>query len=149
MKFEHECNVVNAPKFWDWIVNRGGVARWPSVNLANLGASWSTPAKDTTGAPTTKPTWQVGNTPTIFTDPAKIGVYVDVEVNRFRVGIRRGSQGYTFKCTDGGSRKIRAAIETAGEGAYHVFDYDTQEAVIMAPKGEPISLAEWHKREGV
>ena len=57
----------------------------------------------------------------------------DIEVKRFRVGVRWGSQGFTLKVTDGGSRRIRREVSKAGDGAYHVFDYMTQEAVIMKP----------------
>jgi len=139
---KHRCTIDNAPRFADWIENRGGVAIWRSVNLPNPGASWSTPALTEEGEPYPKPTWQVDTKPdAVITDPRDIEVTVDREVKRFRVGIRR-SNGFSFKVTDGGSRRIRAAVEKAGEGAYHVFDYDTQEAVIMVPASS-VSLQEW------
>lgn len=71
-------------------------------------------------------------------------VAIDREVKRFHVAIRMGSQGFSMKCTDGASRRIRSAVAKAGEGAYHVFDYTTQEAVIMAPE-KVIPLPEWEK----
>ena len=43
-QFKHTCAPENAPKFLDWIKNRGGVAVWKSINLSNPDASWSTPA---------------------------------------------------------------------------------------------------------
>jgi hypothetical protein len=48
-----------------------------------------------------------------------------------------------MRLTAGGSRKVRAAIAKAGLGAYHVFDYELQEAVIMAPTGAAITLTQW------
>lgn len=39
----------------------------------------------------------------------------------------------TLKVTDGGSRRIRAAVSKAGEGSWYTFDYSTQEAVILKP----------------
>ena len=142
---KHNCTVENAPRLADWIQNRGGVAVWRSVNLSNPGASWSTPLLTEDGKPCSKPTWQAGAEPEqVITDPSDIEVTVDREVKRFRVGIRPGSQGLSLKVTDGGSRRIRAAIEKAGEGAYHNFDYDTQEAIIMAPEPEStMSLRDW------
>jgi len=56
-----------------------------------------------------------------------------IEVKRFRVGLRMGSQGFLIKVTDGGSRRIRREVSKAGEGAFFVFDYSEQSAVIMKP----------------
>lgn len=162
MKYKHSCNIANAPKFADWIANRGGIAVWQSVNLSNPGASWSTPATIRKGdchtgpgqeyrdtaldaddiVPYPKPTWQAGNEPTVITDPAEVEVYESKEVKRFRVGVRMGSQGFTLKVTDGGTRRIREAVAKAGEGAFHGFDYDTQEAIIYAATTIG-SLKEW------
>jgi len=80
----------------------------------------------------------------VITDPNEVGVSLDREVRRFRVGVRAGRQGLSLKVTDGGSRKIKAAVEKAGEGAYYVFDYYNQEAVILAPE-KTCSLTEWYK----
>jgi len=133
----HTCTIENAPRFWDWIQGRGGIAVWHSVNLANPGASWSTPADVTT-----KPTWEAADAPErIVTDPERVIVSVDREVKRFHVGVRRGDQGMTFKVTDGGSRRIHREVEKAGEGAYHRFE--CQDAVIMAPESA-MTLSEWH-----
>jgi len=140
---KHECAPENAARMMDWIANRGGVAIWESVNLANLGTSWSTPATHADGSAATKPTWQSNNQPArIIIDPADIEVVTRREVKRFRVGVRIGAQGMTAKVTDGGTRKIRAAVEKAGDGASYAFDYQTQEAVITVP-GERVSLVEY------
>lgn len=142
MMFEHECAAENAPKFLDWIKNRGGVAVWRSVNLSNPGQSWSTPALTTEGQPYAKPTWESDSKPEkVVTDPAKVKVFTSREVKRFHVAVRRGD-GFSFKCTDGSSRKIEREVGKAGDGAYYVFDYDSQEAVIMAPSSA-IPLSEW------
>jgi hypothetical protein len=139
----HECSVENAPKMREWIKSRGGVAIWTSVNLSNLGASWSAPALTLDGTPALRPTWEADGKPSrIITEEADIDVVTRKEVKRFRVGLRRGSQGFSVKVTDGGSRKIRAAVEKAGEGATYRFDYDSQEAVIEVP-GEVLPLNRW------
>lgn len=138
----HITNVANAAKIWTWLNERGGLAIWESINLSNLGATWTTPANDKDGEPTKKPTWQAGETPRIITDPAEVLVSIDREVKRFRVGIRLGSQGMTYKVTDGGSRRIRKEVAKAGKNAYHLFDYETQEAVIMA-SDKTVPIAEY------
>ena len=136
------CTLENAPKFSDWIKNRGGVAHWRSINMSNLGASWSTPAL-TDGKPTPKPTWEAESTPEIVvTNPDEVLVSVDAEVKRFHVAIRPGSQGFILKVSDGGTRRIRKEVAKAGEGSYHTFDYETQDAVIWKPK-ETQTLREW------
>ena len=129
-----------------WLTNRGGIAVWQSINLSNPGASWTTPAHNDDGSLYAKPNWQAGNEPRIITDPADIAVSTDRELKRFRVGIRRGTQGYMMKVTDGGSRRIHAEVAKAGEGAYHVFDYSTQEAVIMKPV-EVLPIIDYLRRE--
>ena len=141
-KYKHSCHIDNAPKFAGWIAHRGGVANWHSVNLSNPGASWSSPAKAKDGTPMPKPTWQAGNEPEVITKAEDIEVFTAKEVKRFRVGIRRA--GFMLKCTDGASRRIRAAVAKAGEGAYHELDYSTQEAVIMQTTSLG-SLKDWVK----
>src|SRR5271157_6212623 len=139
---QHIVTEENAAKFADWLKNRGGIFVWESVNLANPGASWSTPAI-TDGKPTGKPTWQAGNTPVRhITDPSEVLVSRDREIKRFRFGVRMGGNGLSLKVTDGGSRKIRSEVAKAGNGAYHVFDYFSQQAVVMAPEKQ-IPLPEW------
>jgi hypothetical protein len=139
-QFDHSCDAENASKFYEWITTRGGLAVWHSVNLSNCGASWTTPAKTEHGLPMGKPTWEAGNEPVIHTDPARIGVYTAKEVKRFRVALRRA--GTALKVTDAGSRKIRAAVEKAGDNAFYRFDYGSQEAVICIT-GDEIPLPEW------
>jgi hypothetical protein len=142
---KHSCTAENAPMFLDWIKNRGGIAVWRSVNLANPGASWSTPAY-TDGKPTVKPTWESGDEPeAIYISTDDIEVFTSKEVKRFHVAVRMRGCGFTLKCTDGATRRIRREVAKIGEGAYYQFDYDTQDAVIMKPSGT-ITLTEWEKQ---
>lgn len=88
-----------------------------------------------------RPHWSATTTPKfIITDPTEVTVDVPKEVKRFRVGLRRGAQRFKVKCTDASSRRIRAAVEVAGDGAWYEFDYDTQEAVIyVAERSVPLN----------
>ena len=140
-----QCSPANAEKFWDWIQNRGGVAVWKSVNLSNPGVSWSTPrfTEDDPPKPYPKPTWQAENEPSrVITDPADIEVAFDREIKRFGVEIRQSANGLQLKCSDASSRRIEREVARAGMGAYHEFDYGTQEAVIMKPE-KVMPLTEW------
>ena len=142
-------NIVDAKKGWYWITNRGGIAIW-EVQLIGGGPggvrSYMSPACQLDGSPMTKPHWSVGNKPReIVTDPREISVVEPKEVKRFHVALRMGRQGLTMKCTDASTRKIRAAVEKAGEGAWYEFDYSTQEAVIYAA-GAEIALKDWADR---
>ncbi len=137
----HHCDPENAGKFKAWIATRGGVAVWRSINLSNPGGSWSTPALAADGGPMRKPTWEAESAPSrIITDPAEILVTVPREVKRFHVAVRRSSM--SLKCTDGATRKIRAAVDKAGDKAWYEFDYGTQEAVILVPDRE-VTLDQW------
>jgi hypothetical protein len=140
----HECEPENAARMLDWIKTRGGVAIWPSLNLSNPGASWSTPALTEDGKPYPKPTWEAANEPErIIKDASEIVVVTRREVRRFRVAIRStGPMGLTFKCSDASSRKIREAVAKVGEGASYHFDYEHQQAVIAAPS-ESVTLDKW------
>jgi hypothetical protein len=132
---KHIVASENAERIWNWLQTRGGLAVWMSINFSNFGASWTTPVNDANGTPTGKPTWQADSKPfRIITDPDEVVVAVDEEVKRFHVATRVGSQGFTMKCTDGATRRIRHEVMKAGEQAYYRFDYETQEAVILKPK---------------
>lgn len=145
----HRCTAENAQRFWDWLTTRGGLAIWGSVNLSNPGLTWTAPHLDPQGLPKDKPNWQCGSSPIrIITDPSEVLVSVDTEVKRFHVALRRGSQGLTMKLTDASSARVIKATEKAGEGAYYVFDYETQEAVILAPTSEQ-TLKSWAHEKGL
>ena len=143
MNTPHIVNSNDAPRISEWLTSRGGVAIWRSINLSNPGASWTTPALNSDGSRVMKPNWQCDSQPErVIVNPADIQVSFDIEVRRFRVGIRVGGQGTMLKVTDGGTRRIRSAVAKAGTGSYHHFDYTTQEAVIFKPD-KVISLVEW------
>lgn len=142
------CKAENAGKILDWMRTRGGIAVWVSVDLSSPGECMITPYLNMEGNVKTKPHWRMDNTPErVITDPAMVVVSTDVEVKRFRIALRIGSQGMSIKVSDGGSRRIRKEVEKAGDGAYYVFDYATQEAVIMKPKGEYVPLDEWERKQ--
>jgi hypothetical protein len=130
----HEVAPENALRMFEWIKTRGGIAVWPSINFSNLGQSWSTPYRTPEGELMLKPTWQADSKPSrVITDPNDVVVIARKEVKRFRVAIRRGSQGMSFKLTDASSRKLRATCDKLStESSYH-FDYETQEAVFTIP----------------
>lgn len=140
---KHRCTSENAATFWKWFQERGGIAVWKSVNLANPGASWTTPLKSADGSPTNKPTWEAEDRPSlVIFDPAEVAVDVPKEVKRFHVAVYMGGQGLTVKCKPGSTRRIHRAVAKAGENAWYEFDYMTQEAVIYVP-GETTPLPEY------
>lgn len=139
-------NEENARKMKSWIDTRKGVAVWPSIDLSDPSFQMLSPVVDPLGNAYKKPSWKCSNTPTIITDPKDILVSVDKEHKRFHVAVRNGSNGFSLKVTDGGTRRIRSEVEKAGNGAYYVFDYsDYKNAVIMKPEGKSIPLSEWSK----
>lgn len=133
----------SARQIAEWLQKRGGIAIWESVNLSNPGASWTTPAYNKDGTPTAKPTWEAASKPArIIRDPSEVVVSKDVELKRFHVAVRFGSQGMMLKVSDGGSRRIRREVVKAGDGAYHLFDYAEQSAIIMKPASQ-VPLGKW------
>jgi hypothetical protein len=119
----------------------GGIALWRSANSATRG-SWTAPPCGLTVVPG-KPTWEADDQPArTITDPAEVIVDTPVEVRRFHVAVRRGSQGLSLKLTDGATRRVHAACAKAGDGAWYSFDYATQEAVVWRA-GESVPLPEF------
>jgi hypothetical protein len=143
MEYKHTVTEENAEKFAEWIQTRGGIAVWNSKDLSDPGYSVSSPVNRETGEPVVQPHWKVGMQPDlIITDPDEIEVVRFEEARRFRVALRRGSQGLKIKLTDAASEKVNKALEKAGEGSSYVFDYMTQEAVILKPANN-CSLSDW------
>jgi hypothetical protein len=133
----------NAKRIANWLRTRGGIAIWQSIDFNRLGKTLTTPATTAEGAPFPKPVWWVAGEPAcIITDFADVIISNDVEVKRFHVALRMGANSLQVKCTDGATRRIRAAVAKAGEGAYHTFDYERQDAVIMKPEAQ-VPLLEW------
>jgi len=145
---KHQVQVENAAQILQWLETRGGLAIWRSINLSNPGVSWACPLNDENGLPKGKPSWQADNQPErIITDIDEVEVVTALEVKRFHVGVRTGGNGLQLKVTDGGSRRIKAAVAKAAENradknAWHEFDYSTQEAVILVP-GKVVPLRDW------
>src|ERR1035437_8627895 len=127
---KHRVKAENAARIWEWLETRGGIVVWDSVNLSNPGASWTGPLNDKDGKPAIKPNWQCANTPgRVITDAAEVVVDVPKEVKRFHIAIRMGSQGISYKVTDGGTRRIRAACAKAGKDSWYEFNYVEQSVV--------------------
>lgn len=140
---KHQIVPADAERIADWLKNRGGLFIWGCLDLGSAGRTWTTPATNADGTPVTKPHWSASNTPIRhITDIADVEVCHDKEVKRFRVGLKRGS-GFRIDVSDAGSAKIKREVAKAGDGAYHEFDYETQEAVIMAPD-KVVPLSEWN-----
>lgn len=133
----HLIEAANAARIYDWLKTRGGLAVWGSVNLSDPTKSWTAPLNDDNGVRKTKPRWECTTEPVrIITDPAEVMVSVPKEVDRFRVAVRMGAQGFMLKLTDASGRKLNARKEKAhakhNTTVFHEFDYNTQEAVIYA-----------------
>jgi hypothetical protein len=132
----HRINPENAKAVWKWLLLRGGISLWQSVDLSDPGKTWMTPTL-LVDKPYPKPSWQSAETPfRHITDPDEVLVDIPKEVKRFRVGVENA--GMQFIVTAGGSRKIREAVSKAREQhgvdvAWYEFDYMSQEAVILVP----------------
>ena len=149
---KHTVQQENAEKIWEWLHNRGGLAIWKSINLSNPGASWTGPAMDKEGQPSTKPTWQAANQAgRIIAQVDEVVVSIPKEVARYHIGIRMGRQGLSMKVTDASTAKIRKSVDFAekkfGKPSWYKFDYETQEAVIMIDD-QLIPLADYAKEKG-
>ena len=140
----HGIREENAGKILDWIKTRGGVAVWRSVNLSNPGMSWTCPLNDEYGVAKPRPYFEAEGTPSrVIKSTDEIMVHTDVEVKRFKIHLRMSSNGLMLKLTDHSSAKVNKAVREAGKDAYHLFDYATEQAVILAPDGNSITLTEW------
>lgn len=133
----------DAERIRSWIETRGGAHVWDSCNLSDPGARWVVPVRHPDGTVNEqKPHWGAGRVIRTLTRLDEVEVVTGQLVRKFHVGVRMGSQGMMLKVTEGGSRRIRAAVEKAGDGAWYEFDYSTQDACIYAP-GPPQNLAVW------
>lgn len=147
----HVCDEGNALKFREWLATRGGLLIWKSVDLGNLGASWTTPALTAEGLPYPKPTWQAESTPSRrITDPAEVVVTTAREYKRFHVGVRAGC-GLALVVTDAGSRRIRKEVaraeEATGKPAWYVFDYGSEQNAVILVEDSRVPLSEWNPGE--
>ena len=141
----HDITAEKAPLMLGWLKDRGGLAIWQSTNL-NYPMSWTCPVNDEHGQPKPKPYKVAADQPErIITSTDEVLVHTDHEVARFHVAVRMGRQGLQVKLTDASTAKVKKALEKAGDYAFHRFDYETQEAVIMAPDGQSLTLTQWAK----
>lgn len=147
MNYQVECCEEHALKFWTWIHHRGGVAKWRSADLGDLGKTWSTPYLDKEGKPTPKQTWKMEDKPEkIVTDPAQVRVYAPLEMDRFPVSVKRGD-AFRFVLTDASSRRLKSRLKKVGDDAFYEFDYSTQEAIIFANDWET-TLKDYAEKKG-
>jgi len=134
MNEPHNCAPENAAKFADWIQNRGGVAVWRSLNMANPGASWSGPALKEDGTPSGKPTWQAEEKPSrIITSLREVAVTSGRAVKTFRITLQNGD-GMSITLTPGSSRTLRKHLDDVGESAWYEFGgFDGRDCTIFVP----------------
>lgn len=145
----HQLTTTAAEKVRLWIRERGGAQVFQSINLSDIGRQMIVPLRGPNGEAVGKPHWSMGNDPVrVLTAESECDVCLDKEVKRFHVAVRMGGNGLMMKCTDGSSIRIRRAVERAGKGAYHEFDYSTQEAVIYAPE-RIVPMEEWNSPEAI
>ena len=147
----HEISPSNAPKIWEWLNIRGGLAIWGCCDLSRPGQTWTTPVNDANGNPVGKPTWAASQIIQTITDPAEVIVIKEKIVKRFHVAVRMGGNGFSLKVTDGARRNIDKYVtkyqNEYGE-AWHDFDYYSYEnCLILVPDGKS-PLAEWMAMQG-
>lgn len=143
----HQLTTASAVKVRLWIKERGGAQVFGSINLSDLGRQMIVPVRDPEGQSVGKPHWSMGNQPVrVLHSETECEVCLDKEVRRFHIAIRLSGNGLMMKCTDASSERIRKAVEKAGRGAYHEFDYETQEAVIFAPE-RIVPMEDWHPEQ--
>lgn len=137
-----EVDACHAARVTRWIVHCGGVAVWGCLDLATPSRQWFTPARLTDGAPSRPPHWSAPEQPQrIITDTGAVEVVERREVCRFHVAVRPG-YGVSRRLTAASSRRLNAALETAGDGATHLFEGD--EAVVFAVVRR-LPLARWQE----
>ena len=109
-------SLENAPKFADWLANRGGLLVWQSHDLSNPGQSCTTPAL-TDGKPTTSPHWRyTANPARHITSAEDIVVYVPRVVREIVVKLQvRGQYGQKLQLTTGSSNRLRRALASAND----------------------------------
>ncbi len=163
MSEPYVCEAANASKIFDWLLHRGGIFIWRSVNLSNPGQSWTTPAtirrgdcdgsKAAEGSPDDilpypKPNWQCGSDPERhIVNIADVTVMQSKEVKRFHVATRMSGNGLSIKLTDASSRKLRDAVAKAqeryGKSAWYQFDYGDEKNAVIYIEDSAIPLADW------
>lgn len=126
----------NAIRVLPWLERDGAFLHWYSVNLSNPGAWWLTPLREG------KPSWQAVDQPNVIT-AADLQVTTYKEVKSLRIYTRVSSNGLMIKLTDSSSRRVRQALENAGEGA--VYRFEGNYAVISVPD-QSIPYTTWKEQ---
>lgn len=133
-----EVTKAEANRMLDWITSRGGVAVWECLDLRNAGAKVFTPARTTTGEPTTRPGWQYAGTPVeIVTDPADIAPYEETLYASIPVSLKH--KGMLLILSDPSQRRLDKAMrdcaEKHGNSHYRKGDLDrpTMEVYYAVP----------------
>lgn len=140
-----EVEAGDAVKVARWLRHCGGVAVWGCLDLGDPGRQWLTPASLTDGQPAAKPHWSAPDTPErIIADPSRVMVIERREVRRLRVSVRRG-YGLRLELTPASSRRLRAALAKAGDGATHAFAGD--EAIVYAV-ARRMPMVQWLRENG-
>jgi hypothetical protein len=146
MPEKHSIDPKNAHDIARWFRDRGGIAIWRSAVIGSH-QTFTAPLRDEQGNLKGAEDIRWDTQPVrVITDPAEVNVVKGRELRRFHVATRMGGQGLTIKLTDGGSNKLRKAMEKARQehgDAWYEFDYgDYNNAVIFVPDGT-VSLPEW------
>lgn len=113
------CLAVKAAR---WLAHCGGIAVWGCLDLSDPSRQWFTPAKLTDGSPAPRPHWSAPDHPErLVTDARAVEIVERREAARLRVAFRPG-YGLSLRMTDASARRLRAALDAAGEGACHAFE---------------------------
>jgi hypothetical protein len=117
----HEIEEVNAPKIAKWLRERGGLLIWKSHDLADPGASVTTPAKTAEGADTPPPHWKFPKPDRHITSADELVVFTAKVVETFKVKlVRRGQMGQKLVLSDASTRKVRTKL-SKHEDSFHRF----------------------------
>ena len=140
---KHQVSPENAALILDRIRTRGGIAIWNCHDLSDPGKTWTCPVNDNQGNPKTKPHWAAGEIIRTITNPDEVEVVSPKIVRKFHIGLRMGAQGFKIKLTDASSRRVRNAVAKAQEKygeAWHEFDYEARDALILVPDEKVLLL---------
>lgn len=116
----HEVTEQNAPKFLDWLQNRGGILVWKSHDLGSANLSVSTPAteKDAT-TPYGSPGWKYPTPSRHITSIDDVVVVTTKVVQSFVVKLK--IQGMRVVLTNGSSNRVDKALKRHGDTSSYRF----------------------------
>src|ERR1017187_7733431 len=95
-------------KFIDWINSRGGVQFWHNANLSDPTAGdVFTPALTTEGTTSQSPRWSHPTKGELVQDISHFKFATKLqEVDRFKIAVRIGSNGFMINLTDASSKRL-------------------------------------------